>query len=75
MITDQYRKKTLEEYVDAGRVFADIINEDGCNSTAFILFKLLTDIVERLEGIEDALNGINDNLLDIATDGITTHNK
>lgn len=75
MITDQYRKKTLEEYADAGRIFADIINEDGCNSTAFILFKLLTDIAERLEGIEDKLSGIDDSLRDIVNDGITAHNK
>lgn len=67
MMTEEYRKEKLKEYADAARVFADIISDEGCNSTAFILFKLLTDISKRLEGIEDWLTTI-------ATDGIDTHN-
>ncbi len=62
MITEEYRKEKLKEYADAARVFADIINDEGCNSTAFLLFKLLTDVTEKLEKIDEKLNGINTNI-------------
>lgn len=62
MMTEEYRKEKLKEYADAARVFADIISDEGCNSTAFILFKLLTDITDKLEKIDEKLNNINANV-------------
>ena len=67
-MTNEHQNKIIQEYADAGRMFADIISEEGCNSTTFIMFKLLTDIAEALKNIEN-------NIDLIVRNGIGTHNK
>jgi hypothetical protein len=67
MITEEYRNKVREEYTDSMIMFAELFDEDAMNPTNFILFKLLTDISERLDGIETWMTTL-------ATDGIDTHN-
>ena len=59
MLTDKYRTKVIQEYAEAAVLFADIINEEGCNSTTFILFKLLTDITVHLKQIDAKLDRID----------------
>lgn len=75
MVTAEYREKILNEYIEAAKVFTELMNEDGCTSTNFILFKQLSDINETLKGINDKLDGIDDSIRLLTIEGINTYKK
>ena len=55
------RNKTLSEYAKAAILFADLVNDDACNPTNFLLFKLLSDISEKLDSINRNIEHIRIN--------------
>lgn len=65
MVTAEYREELLKEYTEAARIFTELMNEEACTSTNFILFKLLSDINDSLKSINDQLNRIGNNIINL----------
>ncbi|MCR5234547.1 MAG: hypothetical protein K6E53_11695 [Lachnospiraceae bacterium] len=65
MISTEYRNKIVKEFADTAILLTDIFNEDEITPDNLLMFKLLTDISKRLEGIEIMLNVMVNNGIEI----------
>ncbi len=65
MISTEHRNKIIKDFAEAGTLLADIFNEDEITPDNLLMFKLLTDISKRLEGIEIMLTVMINNGIEI----------